>query len=517
MKRFASRKYSAVSILVLVLVQILSSLVLPAEAYASGAAALPSPYGVVDAEDVNMPVAQSTDEEGDLWEDLPPADVVDDLPEMEAPTEMAEMLAPGIVRLTTERYLPNPGEEFNLTVRAGLGPHESVEGQQLVLTLPKGLRLLSGETSWTLPALEAGESFERSVRVKLTKGKPDEVFKVELTMQTDGYGDYTTDLLIGVGRPGKGVKVLLDPDIQAQGISANSRTQFFTGAASEDSDADTERETSEPEGNPAPVETDTDTQTEATPPDAATGLVSMFLPLLQGGAGSIAGNTDAIDNEAQPSTQQLFLPAINAEVATPLSEEETDGFVAIWQIDAVQASRKISELPQKATLVFDAQPLMEAGIDVESLALYTRENDTDAWQLVLSEYMPEEVLIVAEVSHFSQWGLGDKLAISGLVMPTVNGFASDNHTGNATVRYPVETPEGLGGMGPNLGLSYSSGGTDDLENLVGIHNYNVQADWTGFGWHLDGLSYIARDFSKGNYYLVMDGVSTKINWAGNGW
>ncbi|MBI3560529.1 MAG: VCBS repeat-containing protein [Gammaproteobacteria bacterium] len=61
---------------------------------------------------------------------------------------------------------------------------------------------------------------------------------------------------------------------------------------------------------------------------------------------------------------------------------------------------------------------------------------------------------------------------------SVHADAVNLYTGDASYTVPIVTPPGTNGMGPNLSLSYSSGGGDD--------------SWLGTGWSLQGLGSIER-------------------------
>ena len=171
---------------------------------------------------------------------------------------------------------------------------------------------------------------------------------------------------------------------------------------------------------------------------------------------------------------------------------------------------KLERLRAPATLVFDVRPFLAQGIDPSRLVLFTRVGAGEAWTPARSVYRPREQRIVARVGRFSQWGLGERLTEGNDLLPSSAVFSSNEQTGYARVNIPLAAPAGLGGMGPGLSLSYSSGVADDLENLHGPSDYKAQANWVGYGWSLGGLSQVARTGEDGVYSLNMGGVGARI-------
>lgn len=84
------------------------------------------------------------------------------------------------------------------------------------------------------------------------------------------------------------------------------------------------------------------------------------------------------------------------------------------------------------------------------------------------------------------------LDASDLVASTPAKFRVDE-SGNATIRIPIYTPRGAGGLTPELAFSYGSGGGDG---------------YLGWGWRLEGLSGISR--CKGTFESGDGGNSAAI-------
>lgn len=68
-------------------------------------------------------------------------------------------------------------------------------------------------------------------------------------------------------------------------------------------------------------------------------------------------------------------------------------------------------------------------------------------------------------------------------------WASGGMSGEFTWSYPIGTPDVPGGLSPDLGISYASGGTDG-----GVANTNNQASWVGEGFEL-GSAFIERKYA----------------------
>ena len=189
-----------------------------------------------------------------------------------------------------------------------------------------------------------------------------------------------------------------------------------------------------------------------------------------------------------------------------------------WAVEVATArGRRAAPLAAPATLVFDARPLIAEGIDPARLGLFTRGDNDDAWRPARSSYRADEQRIVARVSHFSQWGLGERLTSGSDLLPSSAVFSSEEFTGYAQVSIPLAAPAGLGGLSPGLSLNYSSGVADDVESIHGYEEHKTQANWVGYGWSLGGFSHVSHAPGSDYYTLVLNGVAVRIYKRLNRW
>ncbi len=201
-------------------------------------------------------------------------------------------------------------------------------------------------------------------------------------------------------------------------------------------------------------------------------------------------------------------------------------FVHLWQLDATHEEQAVHNFAEPVALTLRLNRLRKQGIDPSLLTLWTRPGPGVRWQPVPTHFDPEHKTLTAWLSHFSQFGLGAGLTPSGDLLPNVKAFTVDQLNGGASVQIAVDAPQGLGGLRPAIGFSYSSIALDDLRRAAGDHEMLAQASSVGIGWHLDGVSYIARtdnqldddtpDTSK-EFALVLNGTRVGIQFQDGKW
>ncbi len=111
----------------------------------------------------------------------------------------------------------------------------------------------------------------------------------------------------------------------------------------------------------------------------------------------------------------------------------------------------------------------------------------------------------------------DEGKVTGLLAPAVLGAGPELWTGDAGFSYPLELPAGPGGFTPQLSLSYSGGGVNDLVRAVGVNENKLllQGGYAGLGWSVGGLGSITLvddtyylSFAGGSYELKQDAAES---------
>jgi hypothetical protein len=136
--------------------------------------------------------------------------------------------------------------------------------------------------------------------------------------------------------------------------------------------------------------------------------------------------------------------------------------------------------------------------------------------------------LVAEVAHFSDYGLGNSDEELPSIMPALDGFSVDLCTGAATAEIPLKVPPGINGLTPELVLRYNSGLVDATNQMLMASGdqfpftdadntcHQFQCSGVGLGWTLDvGAIYADYIGSPGgwpafDYYLVLHGRTMKL-------
>ncbi|MFZ2618363.1 MAG: hypothetical protein WA077_20450, partial [Anaerolineae bacterium] len=141
------------------------------------------------------------------------------------------------------------------------------------------------------------------------------------------------------------------------------------------------------------------------------------------------------------------------------------------------------------------------------------------------------------------FGLGAPASLSygAQHLPTVHGFVTDEWSGNSSLGYPLALPPGPGGLGLNLGLSYSSEGVNSIrqgpstytvtvpgptptatqivqQDAANATTFNRQASFVGWGWSLNGLGQVTSNIGNGKTYLGYAGGGYELKYdVSNGW
>lgn len=127
------------------------------------------------------------------------------------------------------------------------------------------------------------------------------------------------------------------------------------------------------------------------------------------------------------------------------------------------------------------------------------DEKTEQW--VSLDARMEGTALVAETDHFTVYGTGNNVGMETGWVPTCNEAVVSLFDGALVYDYPIEAPDGVGGLQPDLSLRYNSRRVDGIVTWV-------QSDWAGLGWTVDTVE-IVRDAFKPRYTSYPGGTP---NW-----
>ncbi len=187
---------------------------------------------------------------------------------------------------------------------------------------------------------------------------------------------------------------------------------------------------------------------------------------------------------------------------------------------------------QTLNVVWQGAPIDTTGALIQVLAVVEAEGYAPVKDVVQLADLPLDLETPLDAAAATQETTSAAQQSSGIdapepVLPSVSHLTSDLQTGGSTINYPIDVPQGLGGMAPNLNLGYSSVSVDDLRDANGMDDindtgsYKAQAGLAGLGWHIGGMSYIALSdrgeptvFEDDEFQLVLNGKSSKMQITG---
>src|SRR5690348_14485366 len=118
----------------------------------------------------------------------------------------------------------------------------------------------------------------------------------------------------------------------------------------------------------------------------------------------------------------------------------------MWQLTATTADGgTATRFNEPLSAMLSVDEWAAARPDMDAVTLWTREDESEPWQIQPGYYDEKRQVWVTRLSHFSTFALGDGLASGFDLLPTMTGFASGGYNGAATYSYPLEAPNGLGG------------------------------------------------------------------------
>lgn len=222
------------------------------------------------------------------------------------------------------------------------------------------------------------------------------------------------------------------------------------------------------------------------------------------------GETEASTSDGGTSDDgnQIFLPVINLSTqnfSEPSAEAELDVGLDGETVDTKLPGTTLpdSDSTDTASGLDETEPTLEED---------SEDEESSAEPEVAERASTIAVNATNDDSGTPLYSLSDGMTASGTILPSITNFTSDLFTGAASVNIPIEAPSGLGGMNPNISLSYSSESVNAIRrSAAGAHE--IQAGLAGYGWSIGGLSYIVD--GKNQKTLVLNGTSVRIDEDGN--
>jgi RHS repeat-associated protein len=167
------------------------------------------------------------------------------------------------------------------------------------------------------------------------------------------------------------------------------------------------------------------------------------------------------------------------------------------------SKQSIRKFAKTATIELSYDPQTWSGSE-SYLMLYYYNESSEQWDPLPSRVDTQRHVLIATTDHLTILDV-DAKNWEALRLPGVKEWQVSNFTGAATYRYPLQLPEGPGGLKPSLTLSYNS-------QAVDAATLETQAGWVGMGWSLD-TGYIRRnmnstpdDVNDDTFNLVIGGM-----------
>ena len=155
--------------------------------------------------------------------------------------------------------------------------------------------------------------------------------------------------------------------------------------------------------------------------------------------------------------------------------------------------------------------------------------ETQKWERIPTTLDTQKGIISTTLNHFSSFGVDGLKA--QVFSPTLKNWETDTYTGALTYSLPIETVPGLGGLNPNLSLSYNTNRLKSLTNEI-INNAeiagNQKGSWLGAGWDLTLPEVRFEKFNDpscgdslnplggAEYTLNIGGAGEDLAWVGLG-
>jgi len=167
------------------------------------------------------------------------------------------------------------------------------------------------------------------------------------------------------------------------------------------------------------------------------------------------------------------------------------------------SQQSIRKFSKKATIEMSYDPKAWGG-KANFLVMYYYDEDSQSWVPLPSRVDTQRHVLIATTDHLTIFD-ANATDWEGTHLPGVKGWQVSNFTGAATYSYPLQMPDGPGGLKPSLTLNYDS-------QVVDSATLETQAGWVGMGWSLE-TGYIQRnmngtpdDVNDDTFSLVIGGM-----------
>jgi|GEM_PF-6840216 len=148
--------------------------------------------------------------------------------------------------------------------------------------------------------------------------------------------------------------------------------------------------------------------------------------------------------------------------------------------------------------------------------------ENGAWEEIPTVIDNEKGIAYAKLNHFSEGGA--KAEKAQVFSPTLKSWETDLYTGSVSHAFPIEVVPGVGGLSPNLAISYNSNRANFLFD-------EQKGSWLGAGWDLTTPEIRFDSYEKSEwgdcrqsagsrkegpqYSLILDGIGGPLVWIGD--
>jgi hypothetical protein len=239
----------------------------------------------------------------------------------------------------------------------------------------------------------------------------------------------------------------------------------------------------------APTSTPTATSTPKPPkkPQTEINLPADLAQKVEKGGGAVTGLNGRVKMtfpaDTLPESADVWVVPVD-EAYLPPTTLSGKPFQIVAQ--GKNSKQSIHKFDQKATIELSYDP-QDWGDNESYLMLYYYNESNEQWEPLPSRVDTQRHVLIVTTDHLTIFDV-DATNWESLRLPSVKGWQVSNFTGAATYNYPLQLPEGPGGLKPSLTLSYNS-------QVVDAATLETQSGWVGMGWSLE-TGYIRRNMNS---------------------